>query len=221
MTQDQIIGSAAMPDTSTIALVAGSSVIAAALTQGTSVVRDWLKRRRDAAYSALYAALTLEEYARQCSSYVSDSETYEASSHAAGAPRARLPDKPVFADSIDWNALGVETTTDCLSLLVEIDMADQKIAAEFEYVDDDAGVAEMRRSTVDIGLRAYALAASLRKARGVEALKLDPEWNFVIYLSERKQHYIELAEKRAERNAKLLKDMAQGQVAGTPDGAEP
>lgn len=210
-----------MPDSSTIGLVAGSSVLAAALTQGSSVVRDWLKRRRDAAFSALYAALTLEEYARQCSGYVSDSETYDASHHAAGAPRGSLPDKPVFAETIDWNALGVETTTDCLSLLVEIDMADQKIAAEFEFGDDDSGVAEMRRAAVDIALRAFALACSLRLAHRVKALKLDAEWNFTIYLEERKQRYADLAAKRAEWNAALLENMTPGPPAVAPDQADP
>lgn len=210
-----------MPDSSTIGLVAGSSVLSAALTQRSSVVRDWLKRRRDAAFSALYAALTLEAYARQCSDYVSDSETYDASDHSAGAPRGSLPDKPVFAETIDWNALGVETTTSCLSLLVEIDMADQKIAAEFEFVDEDAGVAEMRRAAVGIALRAFALACSLRKMHRVEALKLDAEWNFLVYLKERKQHYADLAAKRAEWSAALLKNMTSGALAVAPDRTDP
>lgn len=188
--------------------MAGSSVLAAALTQGSSLLRDWFKRRRDADFSALYAALTLEAYARKCSTYVSESETYDASSHSAGAPHSRLPDKPVFPAEIDWDALGVDVTTDCLSLLVEIDMADQRIAGEFEFVDDDSGVFEMRRSTTDMGLRAFALGQSLRSTYRVKALKLDEEWNFLVYLNQQKLRYDELAQKYAESATALYESMS-------------
>jgi hypothetical protein len=99
-------------------------------------------------------------------------------------------------------------TTDCLSLLVEIDMANQGIAGEFEFVDDDAGVFEMRRATTDMGLRAFALGKSLRSAYRVKALKLDEKWNFLIYLNERQLHYIELARKHAERAASLYESIS-------------
>lgn len=177
-------------------------MLAATLTQGISLLRDWLKRRREASFSALYAALVLEEYARQCSDCVSESETYDDSSGYAGSPQGRLPEKPSYIEEIDWKSLGVDATTQCLSLLVEIDMANQKIAAEFEYVDDDAGVMEVRRSAVDVGLKAFALAAQLRAAHRVEKLRLDKEWNFLIYLRERKRRYQKLAQESAEQEAR-------------------
>jgi hypothetical protein len=178
-----------MPEASTIGLIAGSSVVAATLTQSITVVRDWFKRKRDAGYSALYAALALEDYARECSIYVSDSELWSASEGFAGQPRGRLPAKPSYRTEIDWNSIGVKETTKCLSLLVEIEMADQKIASTLEFGDDEDGIAEMRWATVNMGIKAFKLAKRLRSLFGVKKLKLDKQWNFMSYLTQQKNEY--------------------------------
>ena len=43
-------------------LVLTSSVIAAFLTYGLGLLKDWFNRSRDADFAALYVALTLEDY---------------------------------------------------------------------------------------------------------------------------------------------------------------
>lgn len=196
-----------MSSASTIGLVAGSSVLAAVLTQGSSAVRDWLKRRRDASFSALFVALNLEAFARACSAAISESHTFEASEGSAGSARGSVPEKASFAEEVDWDVIGIDLTTSCLSLAVEIDTANEEIADCFEWVDEDAGIFAMRSASARLGCHAYDLAATLRKQFGVEPLPLNSEWNFVTNLKERKAEYDDIARRRAEADSGRVERM--------------
>ena len=193
-----------MGDVSTIGLVAGSSVLAAALTQGSSVFRDWLKRRRDASFSALYVALNLEAFARACSSALSDSHVYEASEGSAGSPQSRVPMKAAFPEEVSWDVLGVELTTACLSLGVDVETENERIGGEFEFVDDEAGVLAMRQASADLGCRASELAADVRRQFRVTPLSLKPSWNIVSYLRERQKEYDDIINRQNEATAASL-----------------
>ena len=106
-----------------ITLVAGSSVLAALVTQAVAALREGRNRSRDASLSALYLAIAFESYAGDCSSALGESEAYEASNHHAGAAIGNVPDLPEFPSSIEWKPLGIQHTTKAMSFRVEVETA--------------------------------------------------------------------------------------------------
>ena len=208
-----------MADGSTIGLVATSSVLAAALTQGMVLVREWWTHGRSAAFSALYLALALESYARECSTLISDSETYENSDGHAGTPRGRLSPLPEYADGIDWHALGLSDTTAALSFRVSIENENAKVAATFEFGDDDDGVSEVREAAATLGLQAITLAGELRRRHRIDPLALDPQWNVERHLVEKGEAFTADRTARNEANRQMWIEIERGQELPIADGA--
>lgn len=175
-----------------VGLVAGSSVLAAALNQAVSTGSAWVGRSRDRNFGRLYLALALEHYASECSSTISESETFEASGGRAGSPQGNIPPLPPFPQTVDWKAMGLHSTNQLLSYRVEVDSIRAQISDSLEY-DEDGAIADTRQYAAALGLKALRLARDLRLDAGAPQPQLDLDWSVEEYLESKEAS---LAEKR-------------------------
>lgn len=193
-----------------VALVAGSTVLAAFVSQGFTVLREAIERKRQSAFSALYLAIGLESYASKCSTTISESETYEASAESAGAPHGNLPDLPDFSPSIDWEPLGIAATTKAMSFAVEVKNTQAMIRGAWEFSDEDDVIPEVREAAARLGCKALMLASELRQARGVAPVEYTGDWNVVQFLEMKLGEYAERRRKRDDANRRFNEEMLGG-----------
>ena len=195
----------------------GSSVLAAGLTQVANGLRDWVTKGRSAKFSALYLALALESYGDECSTLISDSETYDGSGGHAGSPRGRLPELAPYPDEIDWTALGLPLTTEALSFRVSIGNSNARIAGVFEFQDPDDGAEATRMEAANLGVLAFTIARRLRRDHKVVPLAMDEHWNPDMHLRERQIEYIERRRVAAADNAAMWAEIEQAPAAEQPE----
>lgn len=179
-----------MPDGSTIGLVLGSSVFAAGLTQGLAIFREWRAASVSADYSGLYLAMALEAYGRQCSDAISESEIYQYSEGSAGSPQRYVPNFPALPDNIDWRSLGLTFTSEALALPVAVATTNAAISNGWDHGDNDDNIRDVREATAKIGLEAFELAATIRRARSIPEALQHGEWSAQKHLEEREQAYL-------------------------------
>lgn len=191
-----------------VALVAGSTVLAALVNQGLTAVRDALKRKRQSSFSALYLAIALESYASECSTTISESETFEASDGYAGKPHGNVPDLPEFSSSIDWQPLGIAATTKAMSFSVEVRNTQAMIRDAWEFGDEDEVVLEVREEAARLGIKALAIASELRVNRSLAAVEYRGEWNVVTFLGEKVRDFADRKRKREAANKQLNEEMS-------------
>jgi hypothetical protein len=175
-------------------LVLTSSVVAAFLTHGLGLFKDWLNRNRDADFAALYVALTLEDYASRCASVVGDIGTFWSSSGNAGTGHGTVPELENFKGEIEWKALGVKLTSKALSFRVRVGHAREMLFDLSQHVNEEI-IEEARDQAVKLGVEAIAIAESFRKTRRLGAALPISDWSTKKWLQEQ-------AEKIAERKAK-------------------
>ncbi|MGF7156175.1 hypothetical protein [Novosphingobium gossypii] len=162
-----------------VTLVAGSSVFAAVVTQGVSVIRDGLKRGEDRTFARLYASTALEAYANALSMAVSDSSNYDVSEGEVGEAIINIPEFPPFSTDIDWRALGAATTKQLLAFPVEVDRLRAELSFEWDVIGDpDVTAPKVREYAAWVGLRALHLAAGLNAEFTADPYELsDGSWN--------------------------------------------
>ena len=162
-----------------VTLVAGSSVLAAVVTQGVSWLRDHMKSRSNREFAKVYLVAALEGYAAEASNAISDSENYETSDGQIGRPVGNIPMLDGFPDTIDWHSLGPDTTKQMLSFQVDIESVRASIAFEWDVVgDEDLIVPKVREKTALVGLKALQLAAALQAQHEGAPIDLsNPDWS--------------------------------------------
>lgn len=196
-----------------IVLIAGSSAGAVITSQALSAFRDYRKTNREAAFSALYAAIALEDYTSRCSSLISDSENYERSGGLAGAPRGNVTELPGYPDTIEWKPFGIKATNTALSFRVDVDNTRAMFRDMWEFDDEDGIAPLVREHSAKLGLEALNIAISLRHDRGLEPVDYSSEWNVKKHLEERQSYYVEKGKKQEERARDMHeKIMAAGTV---------
>ena len=186
-----------------LTIVAGSSVVAAGVTQGVSILRDWNKSKLEGSFSALYLAIALEAYADKCSSLISDSQNYDSSDGNAGAARGNLDDMPEYPEAIEWKPLGIKDATKAMSFRVEVDTTKSMISGHWEFGDDEDVPPVVREEAARLGIKALNLAIALRKKWGIEAVAYVGDWNVKSYLNDK---YAEHVKKRKawEESSRLM-----------------
>jgi hypothetical protein len=206
-----------------ITLVAGSSVLAAFVTQGVSWLRDYLNRSQEEAFARLYIVAALEAYASVAARAISDSEIYEVSNGEAGTHWHNIPDFPPYPDMIDWKALGTKLTKLALAFPVDIEAAQALIAFEWDVVNDhELVLPTVREKTARAGARALQLAAKLQdEYEGEKVQLLEEIWDSKTQLETKLHEYTDkrirsqeesdafLAESQAKANRRMKARKAQ------------
>ncbi len=198
-----------------LTVVAGSSVVAALVTQGVSIVRDWRKEKRDGKFSALYLAIALEAYAEECATLIMDSENYRNSGGHAGTPHGNIEGIPDYPDAIEWKAFGIKDTTRAMSFRVEVDTRKNHIKDYWEYGDEDDILPLVREEAARLGSKALELAKSFRKSWVIDPVNYRGEWNVSDYLSES----LEKHRKRRESLEELQRKFQDGMSRIEPTSA--
>lgn len=165
-------------------LVLTSSVVAALLTHGLGLFKDWLNRNRDADFAALYVALTLEDYASRCASVVGDIGTFWSSSGNAGTTHGNVPELENFKGEIEWKALGVKLTSKALSFRVSVGHTREMLTDLSQHVNEEI-IEEARDQAVKLGLEAIAIAEAFRKTRRLGAALQVSDWSTQKWLQEK------------------------------------
>lgn len=183
-------------------LVLTSSVIAAFLTYGLGLFKDWLNRNRDADFAALYVALTLEDYASRCASVAGDIGTFWSSSGNAGTAHGNVAEIENFGNEIEWKALGVKLTSKAMSFRVRVGHTREMLSDLSQHINDEI-IEEARDCSVKLGLEAIAIAEQFRKVRKLGNAPQVSDWSTKQWLQEK-------ADQIADRKAK---EYALGEVA--------
>jgi hypothetical protein len=193
---------------STIALVASSSVIAAIITQGLGEYREWLKLKKDSGFSSLYLALALEAYASECSIVIGDSENYDASGGNAGVAHRYIPDFAPYPETIEWKPMGLKSATAAMSFRVDVETTRAMISGYWEFGDEDDAVPLVRLETARLGCEALRLALTLRKLGSILPTKSnDDDWNVNYFLAEQYKKYLTQRNERELRNKQMIEEM--------------
>lgn len=177
-------------------LVLTSSVVAAFLTYGLGLLKDWLNRARDADFAALYVALTLENYASRCASVVGDIGTFWSSSGNAGTGHGNVAELENFGADIEWKALGVKLTSKVLSFRVRVNHTREMLSDLSEHINEEI-IEEARDHSVKLGLEAIAIAEHLRKSRRLENAQPVSDWSTKKWLQEKADQIAEVKAKIA------------------------
>jgi hypothetical protein len=174
---------------SIVTLVAGSSVLAAIVNQSIGALRDMWKSKREAAFSALYVALALEEYANVCSTLISESETYDSSDGHAGSAHGNIAELPEYPSTVEWKQFGIGSTTKVLSYRVEVHEKRSMIRDMWEFQDEDDVVPVVREEAARLGRKALTLAGELRAGWQIAPAAYTSEWNVKTHLEEKFEKY--------------------------------
>ncbi|MEJ7928291.1 hypothetical protein WG908_16205 [Sphingobium sp. AN641] len=168
--------------TELLTIVGGSSVIAAAVTQGIGIIRDWRKAKHEGKFSALYVAIALESYADKCATLIGDSQNHQNSDGHAGVPHGNIADLPDYPAAVEWKPFGIRDTTRAMSFRVEVDTRKASFSGEWEFGDEEDIVPLVREESARLGLKALELAIGFRNTWGIEAVDYSTEWNVRDYL---------------------------------------
>lgn len=200
-----------------IALVAGSSVLAALVTQGLSAWRDRRGTNKDAAFSALYMAIAFEAYANECASLIGDSENHESSDGAAGTAHGNLPLLPPYPEEVEWKAFGLKRTTRALSFRTEVDSLRAMISDHWDFLDADDIVPLVREEAAKLGAKALDLAADLRRSKHIEPMTETGDWSVRDFLARKKEEYEEARKLREEQNRRWNAELLDNLRPSAPD----
>ncbi|WP_396594351.1 hypothetical protein [Brevundimonas sp. R86498] len=184
-------------------LVLTSSVLAAFLTYGLGLFKDWLNRNRDADFAALYVALTLEDYASRCASIAGDIGDYWSSSGSAGAQHENVPELVDFGSDIEWKALGIKLTSKAMSFRVRVGHTREMLSDLWQHIGDQIGE-EAREHSVKLGMEALDIADAYRKIRRLGDAQPVSHWSARKWLREKADEIAEAKALEAERHDPLL-----------------
>jgi hypothetical protein len=148
-----------------ISLVAGSSLLAAIITVGVGVLRDWLKERKDGKFAALYVAHALDNYTKASSSMVYDSKNFESANGQMGERHFNVLDLPVYPD-VNWNTLGITYTQEAMLFRAKVQEAQEELRFQLEVAGDYHDVIGMAQHMASLlGIEAAELARKIRKLK--------------------------------------------------------
>lgn len=194
---------------SIIALVAGSSVLAAIVTQCVTWIRDWRKNKIDGSFAALYLAIALEAYASQCASALGESETYDASEGHGGRPHGNVPDMPDFPESIEWKPFGITDTTKAMSHRVEIGSTQAMVKDCWEFDEPEDVVPIIQLEMARLGRKALDLAVEFRSTWKIVPVDYTGEWNVSTYLTEKLNDHVTRQQHRLEQKRKMTEELSR------------
>lgn len=189
-------------------LVLTSSVLAACLTYGLGLFKDFLNRNRDADFAALYVALTLEDYASRCASVAGEIGDFWSSSGNAGAQHENVPELNDFGSEIEWKALGVKLTSKALSFRVRVGHSREMLADLGQHIGEEIGE-EARERSVKLGLEALDIAEAFRKVRRLGDAQPVSHWSAKKWLQEKAAEIAEAKAAEAARDEPALDELPQ------------
>jgi hypothetical protein len=148
-------------------LASAGGTIGAALTQSTTIFREWRNGKAEGRFTALMLALALEDHANKCTTPYFDLNNYASSRQQTAEPTGSIPPLPEYPDKFNWRSIGVNHTAEVLQYRVLVDAAQSYLSFAWQ-VDGNAGVwADASEKGIELGAAALRIAAKLRNNFGL------------------------------------------------------
>lgn len=176
---------------SNILQIIGTGVVSAALSGWLSHFltekRDAKKERntqeRDGRYLAIRIAVALEQFTFECAERVAENENDDSPDSPMYRRHTAFPKIAEFPTDADWKALPPKLLNDCLSFRSSISFSERNISFIFDVSDAEDAASEFSIHARKHGIRAWELAAELRRAFQLPLADPAPvHWNFVEFL---------------------------------------
>lgn len=185
----------------TFLLILATAIATAAATQGAVFLKDKLTADHEGRFSALYAALFFERYASECAAVNAETEDHISSDGHAGIQHRALADLPFPEEEVDWQRVGIKLTEAAFAFRLEVETGNEIIAQLYGFDPPDGGDWDVRRRSVERGIRAIRLGRDFRKAAKVGAAPVFEGCSVEGYLTDCQRGF-------DERKAKMLADQA-------------
>jgi hypothetical protein len=187
-----------------VTLALGSGVVSAFVNQGMTALISRGAYKKDAAFTALRAAIELEAYVGQAADTLADWKNVSyfdiqvEREEEREQSRAGFPRFEGFDERLDWRHVAPKLSARALTFANETKAAGNWVSGHFEF-DDDDGIREMQLQAAHRGQRAIALARDLRAHYELPAFTTkDFPWDYIELVETRR---IELqAEEERRRN---------------------
>ena len=204
-------------DTIPLLTIVATAVVTAGAAQVALLLKDHWLQSREGKFSSLYAALFFEEYAQQCSYYLSDIQDTIAQSHD-GLHSVAMPPVPDFPTEIDWRKVGIRLTEDAFAFRVAVASAQSSINYASNIDPPEGGQFEVQVELAAKGLKALDLARRIRYASKLKPAHIqDPEFTTERFLSERRAALNEIEQKRLAAHCASLAKLNATLGAAKPD----
>lgn len=184
-----------------------TGIITAVFTQSLIWWREaWLsgkKKKSNAGYLAIRAAVSLEAFVESCADVVSEIDEYESSGGFAGKAIQELPDAPVYPDDDEcWKAIDSKLLEKILSFPNSLRASQKHIHNEFYHGGDPVDLARVcLEQACATGIEAWELAVDLRKKYRFP--EHSPAYDYVAFLRKRADEEMEVRKKERERDGNL------------------
>jgi hypothetical protein len=159
-----------------------SGVCGAALSQGVTILLARSNLRKEGEITALLLALTLEEYASRCASYIIDNANWAQRGAHPDEAHTGMPALSEFSDKTNWRALGAVLTEKVLQIKVHIANAANEIGADWETGGSIVASDTTDAKCFEVGVEALNAAEDLRRAFKLNAMPVTGQWSLRDYL---------------------------------------
>lgn len=177
------------------ATVLGSGVVAALATHALAVWDAHRGRHRESRDTALRAAVQLEEFAHDASDTASSALRFEPYSDDR-EPLAAIPEAPDLS-KLNWQPVAPHLSGAALGFAREVSLAVNH-GAEVFNIDADEGVQARLDHALALGLRAWDIAAQLRKHYRIDkGVSVVGGGDFVVWMREEVEKQAHIREHNA------------------------
>ncbi len=167
-------------------------VLGAVLTTFLTLFKDrWMAsqiQERQAYYLAIRVVCVLDQYMESCAQVACDDGLGEGElgPNANTIFQVEEPQKPTYADDIDWRSIDADLMYRILSFPNEIDDADKAISGEWDSGGAVCAINERQYQYAKLGLTAASITDELRQRYAIP-LRTFSEWSPVETLKSVKQ----------------------------------
>ena len=181
-----------------------------------NAVKEWWfqrgKSRKDLEYLAIRISCMLDTFVSGCSDVAADDGLHQGQYGPDGCRDIQVTPpsfEPIGVD-VEWKSLPTALMYEVLNFPNLVEAANHRISGVFEYAasapDYEDGFEERQLQYADLGLKASALSAKLRKTGGMPPVDTpaSEDWNPIQFMQEKAAEVKRTKEVRAARHQDLL-----------------
>lgn len=163
-------------NTTLFALLVGSGVIAALITQVATFLLSKLQRTRQGRYVALRSALAVEEFGSDCLVIIYEVEGYE-EDESWGKQHVNLPTMTTFPDDDEgWRALPPTLAHRLLSFPSKIRNEQRNIDFYWHNTEPDGATTACSKAALTLGCEADLLGRDIRREMKLPSRDAGWDW---------------------------------------------
>ncbi|MEQ5837783.1 hypothetical protein [Marinobacter sp. NFXS9] len=183
-----------------------------------TVAKEWWfqhrKNKKDAQYLSIQVISMLDRYVAGCVEVVGDDGLYHGEPDEEGysSIQVEVPKFAPEAAAVEWKSLPAELMYEILTFPNNIEVANNRISAAFEYAasppDYSEGFEERQLQYSELGIEADNLASKLRQHSDLPK-KPKRDWNPIEYMKNRKAEILKNRAEREKRQKALMDKLSE------------